>query len=94
MEAIFAILALAIVVEALIEVGKGVFPFNTPHWLWPLVGVALGVSLCWLTNSDLLTIVGVEKEASHMGASVTGVLISRGASFIHDLWDRIRGEKN
>ena len=92
MEAIGAILALAIIVEALIEVIKGCVPDAVPASTWPLVGVGLGIALCWLTRTDLLAILGVDIGVWQVGAAVTGVLISRGASFVHDLWQRVRGD--
>lgn len=94
MEGILLVSVAAILVEALIEVVKGWLPqrIETPGWLWPLLGAVLGVGLCVLAGIDLLRLAGLSLKWAGVGEVVTGVLISRGASFVHDLWRKLRGE--
>ena len=91
MEAFSAVFLLAIVVEALIEVIKGWLPAgaSVSRWVWPVVGALLGVTLCMLANVDLLHLAGIDLKLPPVGTVLTGLLISRGASFVHDIWARI-----
>ena len=93
MEVILMILVLAVLVEALIEALKGIVPeeANTPAWLWPIVCAVVGVSLCLLAQADLLHYIGVDLRAPVVGQIATGVLVSRGSNFLHDLWARVNG---
>ena len=95
MEGILIILVCAVVIEALIEVLKGMVPDTVavPTALWPIVAAVLGVVLCIAASVDLLATAGLNISVPYMGSIMTGVLISRGASFIHDVWNRITENK-
>ena len=91
MEAIGAVLLLAMTVEALIQVIKSWVPsdVSVSGWVWPVVGAAIGIALCLLADVDLLRLAGVDLKSPPVGMVLTGLLISRGASFVHDFWARI-----
>lgn len=95
MEAIVIIFIAAVIVEALLQVVKSWVPENrtSPGWLWPVSGAVLGMGLCLLGRIDLLSAAGITLTVPVVGELLTGILISRGASFVHDLWDKIRGQK-
>lgn len=92
MDIFAAVLAIALLVEALIEVCKRFVPQDAqpPVWLWPAVGCVLGVTICTLAQVDALALLGVTLSAPVVGYILTGVLVSRGASFVHDLWGKIK----
>lgn len=91
MEAITIVFIMAIIVEAVIQVIKGWVPETaTPAWLWPIASAVLGVILCLLGQVDVIALAGITLAVPFVGQVVTGILISRGASFMHDLWNRIR----
>lgn len=94
MDAIGVILVAAVIIEAILQVVKSWVPehITTPGWLWPVCGAVLGAALCLLGSMDLLSAVGIRLSLPMIGELLTGVLISRGASFVHDLWGKIRGE--
>ena len=73
------------------EVIKGWVPgsVRTPEWLWPVVSAVLAVALCVLAGVDVLAVAGVWLEAPVVGSVLTGVLISRGANFTHDIWGKL-----
>lgn len=95
MEAFVIVIIIAVLVEALVEVLKGLVTEGTsvPAWLWPVCGAALGVLLCVLADVDALTLLGVGLSVPYVGNALTGILVSRGASFMHDVWQRVNGEK-
>lgn len=96
METIAIVFILAILVEAVVQVIKGWVPedVNAPAWLWPVVSAVLGVGVCIAASVDMLTLLGVSLPVPFLGPVLTGVLISRGASFVHDLWENIKGNVN
>jgi hypothetical protein len=94
MEVWALVLLFGILVEAIIQVAKGWVPetASVPGWLWPVVSAALGVAMCATAGVDALSALGVEISMPFIGRAVTGLLVSRGSNFLHDLWDRINGE--
>lgn len=91
MTTITSVLIAAFILEAVIQVIKGWVSEDkqTPGWVWQIVGAILGVLLCLLGNVDMLKQAGLPLFVPYVGQVLTGILISRGASFIHDVWDRI-----
>lgn len=50
------------------------------------VGAMLvGLLLALITGADILTMVGIPVKVPYIGIVLTGILISRGANFMHDL---------
>lgn len=96
MESIIHVLLVALVVEAVVEVLKYCLPknekegLNIPVWTWPLVSIALGVALCLLGGVDMLSEAGLWLSVPYVGQVLTGVLVSRGSNFIHELWKKIK----
>ncbi len=45
----------------------------------------LGILLCVLANVDFFALVGVELSIPIVGIVLSGLLVSRGANFVHDL---------
>ena len=88
---IFDLLLIAVLIEALIEVFKGALA----RWEW--VAIALGVVICTLAGLDVfellgspLAVPGVPWLGGLIGSVLTGVLASRGANFLYDVWRRVR----
>lgn len=86
--AIFVIIA--ILAEALWETIKMLLPEVKPQVDRAAVMV-LAIFMCVATGSDLFKILGVHLPWSS-GAFFSGVLCSRGANFLHDLFKRVQGE--
>ena len=92
MELIIGLAIIAVVIEAIVEVFKGALA----KWAW--LSVALGAVICPLAGLDAfamlglpLVIPGAPEFGSFLGAVLTGVMTSRGASFLYDVWKRVRG---
>ncbi|MDL2318184.1 hypothetical protein LJC74_03695 [Eubacteriales bacterium OttesenSCG-928-A19] len=92
MGTIAMVLMMAVIVEAIVEVVKGWVPAETktPGWVWPVVSAVLGVGLCIAASVDVFALLDVSLSVPLLGAVLTGVLISRGANFVHDLWNNIK----
>lgn len=95
MEAIAIVIIIAVIVEAVIQVVKAGVPetVTAPAWVWPVCSAALGIVLCVLAGVDALALLGVELSIPAVGSVLTGILVSRGASFVHDLWGKINEVK-
>ena len=91
MGALAIVLVMAVLVEAILQVVKGWVPesASVPLWLWQVVGGAVGIAMCVTAGVDALTTLGVQIKVVFIGQAITGVIVSRGASFVHDLWDNV-----
>jgi len=92
MDVFLDLLLIAVLIEAMLEVVKGALI----KWEW--VTIALGAVICPLAGLDAfallnlpLTVPGVPWLGGLIGAALTGVIASRGAYYLHDVWSRVRG---
>lgn len=49
----------------------------------------VGLVVAFTANVDILQLVGINVTIPIMGIVLTGILISRGANFVHDLYNKI-----
>ena len=93
MEGFMLVVVIAVLIEAIVQVIKGVVPegATVPGYLWPTCSIILGVMVCVFAKVDALAILGLEMEIPYVGCGLTGVLVSRGASFVHDVWGKVKG---
>lgn len=54
--------------------------------------LVLAILVCILAKIDIFSIVGIELEISIIGYVLTGIICSRGANFINDLFSKLKGE--
>ena len=80
---------LAILVESLVQIIKSLFD-NGKLNRTVLVSIAVGLLLAFTINLDIFEILGLEARIAFVGVIATGLLISRGANFVHDLIDKLQ----
>lgn len=83
------LLVLAVLTEAVTELVKNI---KDNGWNFPrLSALVFGQVVAWGTGLDLLALVGVTGAdwLPYVGIVLTGLALSRGANYVHDLWDRI-----
>lgn len=51
--------------------------------------LVIGLVLSFATGTDLLKLVGLQSKIPFLGIILTGILISRGANFMHDILSSI-----
>lgn len=56
--------------------------------------MAIGLLLALGTGLDLMSMVGVPVHIPYIGMVLTGLLISRGANFVHDLLQSVNNVQN
>lgn len=87
------LLILAVLVEAVTELVKDIHRKGlSPH---QLVALALGQVLAWGAGINVFDMVGVEGEdwMNYVGKTLSGLIMSRGANYVHKVWDRISSRR-
>ena len=89
MEGITLVIALAIVIEALVEYAKSIGKaFMDGEWktaVTQLCALAISVAVCFLAQADMFAVIGIEFLWYPLGTVLTGIFASRGANFVSDL---------
>jgi len=57
-----------------------------------LGALLLGILVCILAKIDVFEIVGIDISIKIIAYILTGIIVSRGANFVSDLFKRLRGE--
>ena len=84
------LIIIAILVEAIWEHCKmvwkeGKFSVN-------MVGsLLISMLVCLLTEADIFPIVGLNITVPFVGSILTGIVVSRGANFVNDLFSKLKG---
>jgi len=55
---------------------------------------AVGILIAFGAQADLLALVGIPLVIPYLGYILTGLLVSRGANFLHDIWSAISTLRN
>ena len=82
------IIVLALLTEALWQTGKLGWQKGALN-VSALGAMAVGIALSLLTAADLMQAAGFSMKIPFIGQVCTGLLISRGSNFIHDLLQSI-----
>ena len=87
-----SLIIVAILVEAIWENLKmtyveGKFNINM------LGALLLGILVCILAKLNIFEYVGITISIDIIGYILTGIIVSRGANFVNDLFDRLKGVK-
>lgn len=80
------ILALAVLVESLIENFGQTLDKNIKLW----VSAALGVVVCLAYGADLLALLGYNSPYPFVGQVITGFIVGRGSNFVNGTINRVR----
>ena len=82
----------AVVVESIVNIVKTIEQKNKDPWYWGalVLGLIAGVFIGWNWDIDFFKIAGIgEGRILIAGSILTGLMMSRGANFVNDLWDRL-----
>lgn len=90
MDIAIKVIVLAVLVEAVWETLKPIWQegkFNVD-----VIGtLVLGVLIALVVRIDIFKVIDISTSQSVVGVILTGILISRGGNFIHDLFNRLEG---
>lgn len=85
---ILTIIVMAVCGEAVWETLKMVW--QTGKFNWDRIGaIAVCLILAFGARLDIFELVGIPLVTPYVGTALTGILASRGANFIHDLYSKI-----
>lgn len=82
------IIILALLVEATWETLKLVWQKGKAS-IDTIGALIVGMLIAWLTTADLFLLLGFNIKLQILGILLTGILISRGSTFVHNLFKKI-----
>lgn len=88
---ITTLIIIAVLIEAIWENLKMIWE-NGKFSVNRIGALLLSILVCFLAKIDVFEIVGIALGIKAIAYILTGVIVSRGANFVNDLFSRIRGE--
>lgn len=85
------LILIAILVEAIWENLKMVYDKKKLN-INMIGSLILGIIICLLAKIDIFSIVGLNLFIPFIGSILTGIIVSRGANFVNDLFKKLKGE--
>ncbi len=86
------IIAVAILIEGLVEYGKNIaemfYGGDKKTAITQLVTIAVGVAIAFAFNADLFVPLGLTVN-HYIGMVLTGIIMSRGSNYVSDLISKI-----
>lgn len=82
------LILVAILVEAIWENFKMVWQDKKVN-VNMIGSLLLSILICILANIDIFVVIGIELTVPFVGAILTGVIVSRGANFVNDLFSKL-----
>ena len=86
------LIIVAILIEAIWENIKMVWQ-NGKFSIDRIGALVISVLICILAKIDIFPIVNLSVSIPLIGSIFTGIIVSRGANFVHDLFNKISGDK-
>lgn len=80
----------AILVEAIWENIKMIYQSGKIS-ISMIGSLVISILLCVLTGIDIFPIVGLTISVPIIGSVLTGIIVSRGANFVNDLFTKLKG---
>lgn len=82
----------AILIEAIWENIKMVWQ-NGKFSIDKIGSLVISILICILAKIDIFPIVNLSIMIPVIGSILTGIIVSRGSNFVHDLFNKISGDK-
>ena len=82
----------AILIEAIWENIKMVWQ-NGKFSIDKIGSLVISILVCILVKIDIFPIVNLSIMVPVIGSILTGIIVSRGSNFVHDLFNKISGDK-
>lgn len=85
------LILVAILVEAIWENCKMIWK-NKKVNINMIGSLILSILICILAKVDIFVVIGIELTVPVIGAILTGVIVSRGANFVNDLFTKLNSK--
>lgn len=82
----------AILIEAIWENIKMIWQ-NGKFSIDKIGSLVISILICILAKIDIFPIVNLSIIVPVIGSILTGIIVSRGSNFVHDLFNKISGDK-
>lgn len=92
MQNLFLVIVVSILAESIWETLKMTWQ-NGKVSIDRIGALAVSLVLAVTTKLDLLALLGLETTIPYMGVILTGIIISRGSNFAHDLLVKVNNAK-
>ncbi|MFW6381425.1 MAG: hypothetical protein ACOCZ3_02660 [Bacillota bacterium] len=83
-ESLTTILLLSVIVEVVTNGVKSIFPYLKGDRS-RIVAAIIGISICIITNTGILSQLNIAIRLLSIDYIITGIIISRGSSAVHDI---------
>lgn len=94
MDMIVLAIAMAVVVEALIEYAKSIYKAfadgERKTAATQIAAIAVSVALCFAAGADIFAALDVGLNPAAIGTILTGIFCSRGANYVSDLVKKLQ----
>lgn len=90
---IISLVILSLIVETVWETVKMAVPLKIPDWGDRIGAMCIGLLLAIGTGLDIMVILQIPIHIPYLGLILTGLLISRGSNFMHDILAKVEGMK-
>lgn len=86
------LIIVAILVEAIWENLKMIW--QEGKFNWNMIGsLIVSIVVCLVTGIDIFPVLGLGFTIPFAGSVATGIIVSRGSNFVHDIWSKISNMK-
>ena len=85
------LITVAILVEAIWENIKMVYQSGKVS-VSMIGSLIISILICTLTSIDIFPLIGLTINVPIVGSILTGIIVSRGANFVSDLFTKLKGE--
>ena len=91
MNELLILVTMGILVEAVVEVIKSIYDNGKMNKVI-LLSILVGILFAFTLQVDIFQLLGIEVHIDYVGIVATGMIISRGSNFVHDIISQLRGE--
>lgn len=92
MNELLILITMGVLVEAVVEVIKSIFNEGKVNYS-VLLSIIVGILFAFTLRVDLFSLLGIEVHIAYVGTVASGLIVSRGANFVHNLISKLEGDR-
>lgn len=89
MNELLILVTMGVLVEAVVEVIKSIYENGKVNKI-VVLSIFVGLTFAFTLGIDLFSLIGIDTNVAYVGVVATGLIVSRGANFVHDLIDKLQ----
>ena len=91
MKELITLTTVAILVEAIVEILKSIKDGKGLNKS-VILSILVGLLFAFTTKLDVLELIGIDAHIPYVGMVATGLIVSRGSNYVHEIIDKLKGE--